>query len=133
MIALRLTLLAPAAFAAPAAELMPTLSSSLDTGSPMPITSLPQLSPSARLSLRRSPDTRILPALTSSTSSPPSTPSTARGRLRLIPSPLSVPPTSSRRHQGDHQALRARSPHRRGPHHRRDQLCPQERVRGCHR
>merc|ERR1712080_365668 len=140
----------------PRPKLMPTLSSSWDTGSPMPITSLPQLSPFARLSLRlspsdrdatpsptapprpllsarRSPDTRTPPALTSSTSSPLSTtPSTARGRPRPIPSswcPLPCP----RHHQGDHQALRARSPHRRGRHHRRDQVCPQERVRGCHR
>merc|ERR1712080_666271 len=58
MIALRLTLLATAAFAAPRPKLMPTLSSSLDTGSPMPITSLPQLSPFARLSLRPSPSDR---------------------------------------------------------------------------
>merc|ERR1712130_195754 len=130
----------------PRPKLMPTLSSSLDTGSPMPITSLPQLSPSARSSLRpspsdrdatpsptapprpllsagTSPDTRTPPALTSSTSSPPSA-TTARGRLRPIPSSLSVPPTSPTPPPGDHQALRARSPHPRGRHHRRDQVCP---------
>merc|ERR1712130_884733 len=42
----------------PRPKLMPTLSSSLDTGSPMPITSLPQLSPSASSSLRPSPSDR---------------------------------------------------------------------------
>merc|ERR1712080_455609 len=42
----------------PRPKLMPTLSSSLVTGSPMPITSLPQLSPFARLSLRPSPSDR---------------------------------------------------------------------------
>merc|ERR1712080_476404 len=42
----------------PRPKLMPTLSSSWDTGSPMPITSLPQLSPFARLSLRLSPSDR---------------------------------------------------------------------------
>merc|ERR1712037_127593 len=99
--------------------LTPTLSSSSDTGSHMPTTpSLHMLPPSARLSLRpsplardatpsptapprplllagTSPATRSPPALTSSTSSPLSSPmSTARGKPRPIPSSSSLlPPT----------------------------------------
>merc|ERR1712088_215265 len=81
----------------PRLTLTPTLSSSSDTGSHMPTTSLHMLPPSARLSLRPSPLARDAtpspPALTSSTSSPLSSPtSTERGRLRPIPSSSSLPP-----------------------------------------
>merc|ERR1712088_1099439 len=106
----------------PRLTLTPTLSSSSDTGSHMPTTLLHMLPQSARSSLRpsplardatpsptapprplllagTSPATRSPPALTSSTSSPLSSPmSTARGRPRPIPSSSSLPPMLPRHH-----------------------------------